>query len=118
MKYTVSLKENRQFRRLYAKGKSVVSPSLVLYYRKTNGRENRLGITVSGKLGNAVTRNKIRRRLREIYRTNEERFLPGCTLVVVARMRALDLAYRDLEKTFLHLSRKAGLLKQEEGAES
>lgn len=115
MKYTVSLKENRQFRRLYAKGKSVVSPSLVLYYRKTNGRENRLGITVSGKLGNAVTRNKIRRRLREIYRTNEEHFVPGCTIVVVARGRAVRMAYRDLERTFLKLSSKAELLKQAEG---
>jgi len=117
VKYTVSLKENRQFRRLYAKGKSVVSPSLVLYYRKTGGKENRLGITVSGKLGNAVTRNKIRRRLREIYRTNEERFVPGCTIVAVARVRAVRSSYRELEHSFLKLAHKAELLRKKEEAE-
>lgn len=111
MKYTVSIKENRQFRRLYAKGKSVVAPCLVLYYRKTGGRENRLGITVSGKLGNAVTRNKIRRRLHEIYRTHEEQFLPGTSIVIVARARAVTTPYRDLQKTVLKLSDKAGLLR-------
>jgi ribonuclease P protein component len=110
VKYTVSLKENRQFRRLYAKGKSAVSPYLVLYYRKNGRQQNLLGITVSGKMGNAVVRNKLRRRLREIYRTNEERFLPGFSMVVVARGRAVSSQYVELERSFLQLANKCKLL--------
>lgn len=114
MKYTVSLKENRQFRRLYAKGKSFVSPFLVLYYRKNVEEQNYLGITVSGKVGNAVLRNKLRRRIREIYRTNEERFLSGYTIVVVARVRASCASYEDLRRSFLKLAKKANILRSEE----
>ncbi len=114
MKYTVSLKENRQFRRLYAKGKNEVSPYLALYWRKTGGGENRLGITVGGKLGKAVKRNLVRRRLREIYRTNEGRFAPGYDLVVVARVRAAHSSYRELEHSFLGLARRAKLLRPAE----
>ena len=88
MKYTVSLKENRVFRRLYAKGKSAVGPAMVLYCRKNGGKENRLGFTVGTKLGCAVVRNRVRRRLREIYRLNEEKLRPGYDIVVVARVRA------------------------------
>ena len=73
MKYTVSLKENRVFRRLYAKGRSAVSPTMVLYCRKNGRRENRLGLTTGTKLGHAVVRNRVRRRLREIYRLQEHR---------------------------------------------
>jgi len=111
LKYTVSLKENRQFRRLYAKGKSVVSPYLVLYYRRSVDGQNQLGITVSGKLGNAVTRNKIRRRLREMYRINEDCLFLGYTMVLVARGRAVGVSYRELEKGFFKLTEKAGLLR-------
>lgn len=113
LKHTVSLKENRQFRRLYAKGKNQVSPHLALYFRRNGQKQSRLGITVSGKLGKAVTRNKVRRRLREIYRTNEDKFLPGFDLVVVARVRAVHSSYRELERSFLKLSKNCGLLRQE-----
>lgn len=114
VKYTVFLKENRQFRRLYAKGKSFVSPFLVLYYKKNGKNKNFLGITVSGKVGNAVLRNKLRRRIREIYRTNEERFLSGYTIVVVARIRSSRASYEDLRRSFLKLAKKANILRSEE----
>ena len=77
MKHTVSLKENRIFRRLYAKGKSAVAPTMVLYCRKNGRRESRLGLTTGTKLGHAVVRNRVRRRLREIYRLQEDKLLPG-----------------------------------------
>ena len=80
MKYTVSLKENRVFRRLYAKGRSAVSPTMVLYCRKNGRRENRLGLTTGTKLGHAVVRNRVRRRLREIYRLQEHRLSPATIL--------------------------------------
>ena len=114
MKFTVSLKENRTFRRLYSKGKSAVGGAMVLYCRKNGTPESRLGLTVSTKLGHAVTRNKVRRRLREIYRLNEDRLLPGYDLVIVARSRAVTGRFRDLEKEFLRLAKKLNLLREEE----
>ena len=113
MKFTVSLKENRQFRRLYSKGRSEVSPFLALYYRRTGQRESRLGITVSGKLGKAVKRNLLRRRLHEAYRRNEEKFQPGYDFVVVARTRAMHSTYAQLERSLLNMAKKAGLLKKD-----
>lgn len=110
MKHTVSLKYNRDFRRIYAKGKSAVSPYFAVYFRKNRLNMNRLGITVGGKLGNAVVRNRLRRRIREIYRTNETRFIPGYDIVVVGRTRAVYARYAVLEKSFLRLAGGLSLL--------
>lgn len=110
MKHTVSLKENRIFRRLYAKGKSGVSPTMVLYCRKNGRKESRLGLTVGTKLGGAVVRNRVRRRLREIYRLHEGELLPGYDIVVVARVRAVHSRYAVLERDFLRLAKKLQLL--------
>ena len=118
MKYTVSLKENRVFRRLYARGKSAVGPALVVYCRKNGGDQNRLGLTVGTKLGHAVVRNKVRRRLREIYRHNEDRLRPGYDIVVVARVRAVSSRDDQLERQFLSLASKLGLRKPEEAGPS
>ena len=110
MEYTVSLKGNRSFRRLYAKGRSLASGTVVLYCRRNGSRENRLGLTVGTKVGKAVVRNRIRRRLREIYRLNEGRFRRGWDLVAVARSRAAEADYRELEKDFLRLAGKLGIM--------
>jgi ribonuclease P protein component len=110
MKSTVTLKKNYEFHRLYSKGKSAVTPFLVVYARKTKRPGNRIGFTVSNKLGKAVKRNRVRRRLREIYRLHEERFVPGTELVAVARARAVTATYRQLETAFLSACGKLGLL--------
>lgn len=89
MKHTVALKQNHEFRRLYSKGKSAVSPYFAVYCRKTKRPISRLGITTGLKLGNAVKRNRARRRIRELYRTNESRLLLGYDIVVVARTRVI-----------------------------
>ena len=114
MKQTVSLKLNHEFRRLYAKGKSAVSPCLAMYCRKNRLGYNRLGLTVGTKVGHAVVRNRVRRRIRESYRVNEDRFRQGYDIVVVARVRAAHTRYSQLEKSLLSLSDKLGLLLPEE----
>ena len=114
MEFSRSLKLNHIFRRLYSKGKSCANGYLVIYCRKNGSKENRIGLTVSAKLGHAVVRNKLRRRLREIYRLHEQEFLPGWDLVVVARSRAVDASYQKLEKSYLHLAKKLGLMKEVE----
>lgn len=113
MKKTVSLKENHVFRRLYHKGQSAVSPYLAIYIRRNGRDKNRLGFTVSTKLGHAVVRNRVRRRLREVYRLHEDELISGVDMVVVARVRAAHASYRELDESFVRLCRKLGVLKKE-----
>jgi len=112
MKFTDTLKMNYEFHRLYSKGKSAVTPFLVVYARKSRRQGNRIGFTVSNKLGNAVKRNRVRRRLREIYRLHEPQFLRGTDLVIVARARAVTASYLQLESALLFACRKLGLLSE------
>ena len=109
LKHTVSLKQNHEFRRLYHKGKSAVSPYFVIYCRKNNREMSRLGITTGVKLGNAVKRNRARRRIRALYRTNEANILPGYDIVVVARTRVIFGNYAELEHSFRKLIKKLDL---------
>lgn len=112
MEFTESLKNNHEFRRLYSKGKSSASSRLVLYCRKNRLGQNRIGITVGTKIGNAVVRNKVRRRLREIYRTNELLFASGYDIVIVARARSRESEYSELLADFLRLAGNLGLLSE------
>ncbi len=114
MKHTVSLKQNHEFRRLYHKGKSAVSPYFAVYCRKTGRPYSRLGITTGVKLGNAVKRNFVRRRIRELYRTHEQELLSGYDVVVVARTRAIFGRYAELERSFMQLMRKLNLSQSKE----
>ena len=113
MKMTAPMKENHLFRRAYGKGRSAADSRLALYVRGNGRKGNRLGFTVSTKVGCAVVRNRVRRRLREIYRLHENGMSPGCDVVVVARTRAASSDYRQLEKSFLRLADKLGLLKKD-----
>lgn len=111
MRHTVSLKRNHEFRALYARGKSSAGAFLAVYTRPNRTGHTRLGITVSTKLGNAVVRNRIRRRLREAYRLNEDKLRPGTDLVLVARSRALDGDFAALQRDMLGVCSRLGLLK-------
>ncbi len=111
MKFSHSLKLNHIFQRLY-RTQGQGNGLLVLYARRNRTTTNRVGITVSKKLGHAVVRNRIRRRLREVYRLNEDKFQPGWDIVVVARSRCIDADFGRLTAAYLHLADKAGILKE------
>ena len=111
MKFSSSVKLNHIFRRLYHTN-GQANGYLVLYARKNRTDGNRVGITVSKKLGKAHIRNRIRRRLREVYRLNEEKFQPGWDIVVVARSRSLGAKFDVLTENYLSLAKKAGILKE------
>lgn len=110
MKYSCSLKLNHIFRRLYSTA-GQASGLLVLYARPNRTGMNRVGITVSKKLGKAHIRNRVRRRLREAYRLNEEKFAPGWDIVVVARSRCISADFQKIVSSYLSLAEKAGILK-------
>ena len=112
MKYSSSLKLNHIFQRLYHT-KGVADGYLVLYARKNRLEQNRVGITVSKKLGKAHIRNRVRRRFREVYRLNEDKFLPGWDIVVVARSKSVEAPFDKLTRSYLSLARKAGILREE-----
>ena len=110
MKFSHSLKLNHIFQRLYRTG-GQANGYLVLYARKNRTDTNRVGITVSKKLGHAVVRNRVRRRLREVYRLNEDKFQAGWDIVVVARTRAVYAEFDQLVDAYMTAAQKAGILK-------
>ena len=113
MIFSSALKLNHIFRRLYATSGNA-NAFLVLYARKNRTPYNRVGITVGKKLGHAVVRNRVRRRLREVYRLNEHRFKPGWDIVVVARSRCISADFGKLTQAYLSLAEKAGILRREQ----
>ena len=117
MNKTLSIKENHLFRALYHRGKSAARKTMVVYVMKRRNQPvNRLGITVSVKLGCAVVRNRARRRLRETYRLNETRLKSGFDIVIVARSAAAEAPFELLQKDFLALCSQLSLLEAPEHA--
>lgn len=110
MKFSSALKFNHIFQRLYRTG-GYSNGYLVLYVRRNRLDANRVGITVSKKLGKAHVRNRVRRRIREVYRLNEDKFQSGWDIVVVARGRAISAPFSTLTSSYLALAEKAGILK-------
>ena len=102
MKKLITLKKNREFSRAYTKGKSYVTPVVVVYVLRNRQKEVRIGITTSKKVGNAVERNRARRVIKESCRKLISRIKPGNDLVLVARKRTTqvksDVVLRTLEK--------------------
>lgn len=97
---------------MYSKGRSAVTPFVVVYCRPNRLGHNRLGVTVSTKLGGAVVRNRARRRLREVYRLAQGDLVQGFDIIAVARGRAVDGPYDRLTKAFYRACRELGLLER------
>ena len=112
MKKSVTLKENHEFRRMYQKAPSAVSGGMVVYCRKNRLGHNRLGVVSSVKIGNAVVRNRCRRRLREVYRLNSGALKQGYDIVMVSRVKTATASWNDLNESFLRLCRKLDLLEE------
>ena len=103
MHFSESLKKNRDFQIVYRSGKSYANRLLVMYVLKNGLEKNRLGISVSKKVGNSVVRHHVTRLLRESYRLHEEMFTSGLDIVVIARAGAKNASYHEIESALLHL---------------
>ena len=100
-----SIKKTREFQKVYRNGKSFANKYLVMYILKNERTENRLGISVSKKVGNSVVRHRLTRLIRESYRLNKDLFIKGIDIVIVARTGAKDIDYSKVEDALLHLGR-------------
>lgn len=111
MNFSESLKKNRDFQTVYRKGKSYANRYLVMYVLENQTERNRLGISVSKKVGNSVIRHHVTRLLRESYRLHEDMFNSGLDIVVIARNTAKDVSYHEIESALLHLGGLHKILK-------
>lgn len=105
MKFSDSLKKNKDFQIVYKKGKSYANKYLVMYIRSNDLETNRIGISASKKVGNSVVRHRMTRLVRESYRLSEEKFKCGYDIVVIVRTTAKGKSYREIEKALLHLGK-------------
>ncbi len=111
MSNSESLKKNNDFRRVYGRGKSIANRQLVMYYMPNRLGKNRIGISVSKKIGNSVVRSRVTRLIRESYRLNEHKVLIGYDVIIIARTGINGLKCQDVQKSVLHLFNKLNLLK-------
>ncbi len=120
MEYSESLKKNRDFQVVYRQGTSYANRYLVMYVKENHLEKNRIGISVSKKVGNSVVRHRLTRLIRESYRLNEQKFRSGLDIVVVARVNAKGRSCQEIEKALLHLGRLQKILnkKKEKSSDS
>ena len=111
MKFSESLKRSADFQKVYKEGKSYANRYLVMYVLGNQTERNRLGISVSKKVGNSVVRHRVTRLIRESYRLQEDIFNSGLDMVVIARNSAKGRSYQEIESALLHLGKLHGILK-------
>jgi len=106
------LKKNEDFRRVYRKKRSMANRLLIIYILENKYEYNRVGFTVSKKVGKSVIRNRVKRLLRESYRLNEEKILQGYDIIFIARNTASKASYREIENAMMHLFKKMKLVRK------
>jgi len=111
MLFSESLKKNEQFQFVYKNGKSYANKYLIMYVKKNGLEKNRIGISVSKKVGNSVVRHRVTRLVRESYRLHESIFNSGLDIVIVGRPSAATVGYQEVESALLHLSKLHHIIK-------
>jgi len=111
MHFSESLKNNQQFRFVYKNGRSYANKYFIMYVKENGLDKNRIGISVSKKVGNSVVRHRITRLVRESYRLHESVFNSGLDMVIIARPAAASIGYEEAESALLHLAKLHHLIK-------
>lgn len=112
MQFSESLKKNKDFQKVYKKGKSYANKYLVMYVLKNGLEKNRIGISVSKKVGNSVIRHHLTRLIRESYRLHEDVFDSGLDIVIIARNSAREIGFHEVESALLHLGSLHKIIKK------
>ena len=110
MKHSQSLKKNADFQNVYKCGKSFANTYLVMYVKENDLSENRIGISVSKKVGNSVVRHRVKRLILESYRLHEDMFNSSLDMVIIARSTAKDKSYKEISSAVMHLGKLHGIL--------
>ena len=105
MEFSESLKKNDQFQAVYHTGKSYANKLFIMYIKNNDTARNRIGISVSKKVGNSVVRHRVTRLVRESYRLHEKMFNSGLDIVIIARPGAATAKYAEVESALLHLGK-------------
>jgi ribonuclease P protein component len=117
VKKVFRLRNRSDFRYVYRRGKSIASPYMVLIYVRNGNNTIKIGFSVSKKIGKSVTRNRVKRLLRENFRLILDQIKTGYNIVVIARTPIVEADFHDIRKTILYLLRKGKLLKGEKRSE-
>lgn len=113
MKKEYRIKNNKEFQNVFQRGKSFANRQLVIYYLEVPEQEHfRVGLSVGTKIGNAVTRNRIKRYLRESFNSLQERINPNLDIVIIARQPTKDMNYHDIRRSLIHLLSRKNLLRK------
>lgn len=106
------LRNNMEFKKVYNGGKNYWNRNLVLYVRKNNLENSRVGYSITKKIGNSVVRNKVRRRMKEIYRLNFNNIKSGYDIILIPKKNIVDISYRELESAMLHILKLSKVYKE------
>lgn len=111
MQYSEALKKNEDFQHVYKNGKSYANKYLIMYVKENGTERNRVGISVSKKVGNSVVRHRVKRLVKESYRLQEEVFNSGLDIVIIARNNAASVGFYEIQSALLHLGKLHQLIK-------
>ncbi|MDN4071424.1 MULTISPECIES: ribonuclease P protein component [Fictibacillus] len=110
------IKKNEEFQEVFKRGKSSANRQFVIYaLEKSDQSHLRLGLSVSKRVGNAVTRNRIKRVVKEIFMKHEGEILSGRDYIIIARNPTADMDFSEMEKSLLHVLQRAGSIRQSKG---
>lgn len=104
------LRSNMEFKKVYSGGKNYWNRNLILYVKKNNIGNTRVGYSITKKIGNSVIRNKVRRRMKEIYRLKFDGIKSGYDLIFIPKKNVVDISYKELESAMLHILKLSSLL--------
>lgn len=108
MRRKFRIKKNEDFQTVFKQGKSIANRQFVIYMlQKPEEREFRIGLSVSKKIGNAVTRNRVKRLIRQVFLEEKHRIASGNEFIIIARKPAADMNYHEVKSSLNHLFRKA-----------
>jgi len=113
MRRDTRLTVGKEYGEVYSRGGSVANRELALYFLKKESDVTRAGTSISRRVGTAVVRNRIKRLIKESFRKNEARIKEGYDLVFIARHAAKGKSFHEVEKAFIDVLSKAGLLREE-----